>query len=137
MGRMMTQEAQQTLRRLACHKRQGFSAHRMEEVIRSFRESDSTLGWGLLSEGKSPIPITDPRAWHAYASSLYDVSLQSPPDISSMPRPTTCQLFTAQNVWEALGQLHTQRAHDHEGLQTEHSYTRTGDPRPNLSTNEG
>lgn len=40
--------------------------------------------------------------------------------MSSIPRPTTCQLFTAQKAHTALDRLHNQRAQDHEGLRTEH-----------------
>ena len=81
------------------------TAHTLEEVIRSFREGDPNFGWSLLSEGKLPIPITDPEVWYTYACSLYDVPYQTPPDMSSIPRPTTCQLFTTENVCEALGRL--------------------------------
>ena len=66
---MTTQEAHHTLQRLTRRKR----PHKLEEVICSFHGGDPTFGWGLLSKGKPPTPITDPKTWHTYATSLNDV----------------------------------------------------------------
>lgn len=54
----------------------------MEKVISSFRGGDPTIGWGLLSKGKAPIPITDLVAWHTYATALYDVPRHATSDES-------------------------------------------------------